>query len=50
MQGKEVMSTAVEVVERNDDLSRVDDLMVAKKLRHVPGLREKPHDDAIASV
>jgi CBS domain-containing protein len=38
MQVKEVMSTAVEVVERNDDLSRVEDLMVAKKLRHVPVL------------
>jgi CBS domain-containing protein len=36
MQVKELMSTAVEVVERNDDLSRVEDLMVTKKLRHVP--------------
>jgi len=36
MQVKEVMSTAVEVVGRNDDLSQVEDLMVAKKLRHVP--------------
>ena len=38
MQVKEVMSTAVEVVGRNDDLSQVEDLMVAKKLRHVPVL------------
>src|SRR2546426_6553541 len=38
MQVKELMSTTVEVVERNDDLSRVEDLMVAKKLRHVPVL------------
>lgn len=33
---KDVMSTEVTVVDRNDDLSQVDDLMVAKKLRHVP--------------
>ena len=38
MQVKELMSTAVEVVERNDDLSRVEDLMAAKKLRHLPVL------------
>ena len=38
MQVKDVMSTAVTVVERNDDLSQVEDLMVAKKLRHVPVL------------
>ena len=36
MQVKEIMSTAVEVVGRNDDLSMVEDLMTAKKLRHVP--------------
>jgi CBS domain-containing protein len=36
MQVKEIMSTDVVVVERNDDLSRVEDLMVTKKLRHVP--------------
>ena len=36
MQVQELMSTAVEVVERNDDLSRVDDLMRTHKLRHVP--------------
>ena len=38
MQVKELMSTAVEAVERNDDLSRVEDLMAAKKLRHLPVL------------
>jgi len=38
MQVKELMSTAVEAVERNDDLSRVEDLMTAKKLRHLPVL------------
>ena len=36
MQVKDVMSTEVTVVDRNDDLSQVEDLMVAKKLRHVP--------------
>jgi CBS domain-containing protein len=36
MQVKEMMSTDVVVVGRNDDLSQVEDLMVAKKLRHVP--------------
>jgi len=30
------MSTDVVVVGRNDDLSRVEDLMVTKKLRHIP--------------
>ena len=38
MQVKDIMSTDVEVVGRNDDLSQVEDLMVAKKLRHVPVL------------
>jgi acetoin utilization protein AcuB len=38
MQVKDMMSTAVEVVGRNDDLSQVEDLMTAKKLRHVPVL------------
>jgi CBS domain-containing protein len=33
---KDVMSTEVTVVDRNDDLSQVEDRMVAKKLRHVP--------------
>jgi acetoin utilization protein AcuB len=36
MQLQEMMSTAVEVVGRNDDLSMVEELMTAKKLRHVP--------------
>ena len=36
MQVKDVMSTEVTVVDRNDALSHVEDLMVAKKLRHVP--------------
>ena len=36
MQVKEMMSTDVVVVGRNDDLSRVEDLMVTKKLRHIP--------------
>lgn len=36
MQVKDVMSTEVTVVDRNDDLSHVEDLMVANKLRHVP--------------
>jgi acetoin utilization protein AcuB len=36
MQVKEMMSTEVVVVGRNDDLSQVEDLMVSKKLRHVP--------------
>jgi len=38
MQVKDMMSTAVEVVGRNDDLSQVEDVMTAKKLRHVPVL------------
>jgi CBS domain-containing protein len=36
MQVKEMMSTDVVVVGRNDDLSQVEDLMVSNKLRHVP--------------
>jgi CBS domain-containing protein len=36
MQVQEIMSTDVIVVGRNDDLSQVEDLMVTKKLRHVP--------------
>ena len=36
MQVKEMMSTDVVVVGRNDALSQVEDLMVTKKLRHVP--------------
>jgi CBS domain-containing protein len=34
------MSTAVEVTGRNDDLSAVEALMAAKKLRHVPVLED----------
>jgi acetoin utilization protein AcuB len=36
MQVQEMMSTAVEVAGRNDDLSMVEELMTAKQLRHVP--------------
>ena len=36
MQVREIMSTDVVVVGRNDDLSQVEDRMVTKKLRHVP--------------
>jgi CBS domain-containing protein len=36
MRVKEIMSTDVVVVGRNDDLSQVEDLMVTKKLRHIP--------------
>jgi len=36
MQVKDIMSTDVAVVGRNDDLGQVQDLMVTKKLRHVP--------------
>jgi CBS domain-containing protein len=36
MQVKDIMSTDVEVVGRNDNLNQVEDLMIAKKLRHVP--------------
>ena len=33
---KDIMSTHVEVVGRNDDLGMVEELMAAKKLRHIP--------------
>jgi CBS domain-containing protein len=36
MQVKDIMSTNVEVVGRNDDLGMVEELMASKKLRHVP--------------
>lgn len=36
MQVKAIMSTEVTVVGRNDPLSKVEELMMAKKLRHVP--------------
>ena len=38
MQVKDIMSTGVEVVGRNDDLAKVYDLMVTKTLRHLPVL------------
>jgi CBS domain-containing protein len=40
MQVQEIMSTAVEVTGRNDDLSTVEGLMATKKLRHVPVLED----------
>ena len=36
MQVKDIMSAGVEVVERNDNLAKVQDLMATKTLRHVP--------------
>ncbi len=33
---KEIMSTEVAVVDRNDPLSKIEELMMAKKLRHFP--------------
>ena len=36
MQVKDIMSTDIEVVERNDDLQQVEERMAAKKLRHLP--------------
>ena len=47
MQVKDIMSAEVEVVGRNDDLSQVEDLMAAKKLRHVPVLE---NDELVAIV
>lgn len=47
MQVKDIMSTAVEVVGRNDDLSQVEELMATKKLRHVPVLDQ---DELVAIV
>jgi len=38
MQVQEIMSTDVAVVGRNDDLSQVENLMLTKKLRHIPVL------------
>ena len=40
MQVKELMVTEVATVERNDDLRLVDDLMVAKQVRHLPVLED----------
>lgn len=36
MQVKDIMSTDVTVIERNDNLSQVENLMLAKRLRHLP--------------
>ena len=36
MQVRELMSTDVEVVERNDNLQMVEERMAARQLRHVP--------------
>src|SRR5262249_33652998 len=47
MQVKELMSTDVAVVGRNDALSQVEDLMVTKKLRHVPVV---DNDELVAIV
>ena len=40
MQVKDIMATVVETVDRNDDLGKVEALMTAKKLRHIPVLEE----------
>lgn len=47
MQVRDIMSTAVEVVGRNDDLSQLEELMATKKLRHVPVLDQ---DELVAIV
>lgn len=44
---KAIMSTEIVVVGRNDDLSQVEDLMVTKKLRHVPVVE---HGELVAIV
>jgi predicted transcriptional regulator len=36
MQVREMMSTDVEVVDRNDNLHLVEERMAAKQLRHLP--------------
>lgn len=36
MQVKDIMSTEVQTIGRNDDLLRVEELMTTRKLRHVP--------------
>lgn len=38
MQAKDIMSTDVEIVGRNETLLRVEELMINKKLRHIPVL------------
>jgi CBS domain-containing protein len=38
MQVKDMMSTDVETVDRNDNLGKVEEIMAIKKLRHLPVL------------
>jgi CBS domain-containing protein len=40
MQVREIMSTAIEVVERNDNLRTVEERMATKQLRHLPVLEQ----------
>jgi CBS domain-containing protein len=40
MQVREIMSTAIEVVDRNDNLLTVEERMAAKQLRHLPVLEQ----------
>ena len=40
MQVREIMSTDIEVVDRNDDLRSVEERMAAKQLRHLPVLEQ----------
>jgi CBS domain-containing protein len=40
MQVREIMSTAIEVVDRNDNLLTVAERMAAKQLRHLPVLEQ----------
>lgn len=40
MQVREIMSTAVEVIGRNDNLQTVEERMAAQQLRHLPVLEE----------
>jgi CBS domain-containing protein len=40
MQVREIMSTNIEVVDRNDNLRTVEERMAAKQLRHLPVLEQ----------
>jgi CBS domain-containing protein len=40
MQVREIMSTDIEVVDRNDNLRTVEERMVTKQLRHLPVLEQ----------
>jgi CBS domain-containing protein len=40
MQVREIMSTDIEVVDRNDDLRTIEERMAAKQLRHLPVLEQ----------